>query len=454
MVSLSRRELLLAAFRREPTPRAPWVPYIGCHGGQLVGLSAADYLRDPAAIAYGVTAAAERYRADGVPVVFDLQVEAEALDCGLAWAIENPPAVTTHPLASGATLADLKLPQPDQARFPVVLEAMRRTRAQVGDEIALFGLITGPFTLALHLLGPQIFMLMFDSPDQMRELMAFCQAVGEQTAAWYVEAGCDVIASVDPMTSQISPTHFEDFVSAPAGAIFAGLRERGVPSAFFVCGDATRVVPKMFECRPSAIFVDEQLDLLWVGELARQHGLAFGGNIPLTTVLLHGTPDDARRATRQCLDQGGSPGFILAPGCDIPYAAPPANLAAVAEVVYGEHSGEVAASTTQTMTVEVPDYAALDHVRIDIFTLDSAACAPCQYMVAAVEQALPEFTREVRWVEHKLKDPATVALMGALKVTSIPSIAIDGEVAFSSLIPELRVLRDAVAAKVAAKGVR
>lgn len=450
-MSAGRRDLLLKTLRGEATDRVPWVPYVGCHGGSLIGRRADDYLRDPEAVAYGLTAAAERYRADGLPVVFDLQVEAEALGCELVWAERNPPAVSTHPLAEGATLDDLKLPAPDDARYPMVLEATRLARRQLGAEVALFGLITGPFTLALHLLGAEIFVKMFDAEEDIRELLAFCGEVGQQTADWYLEAGCDVIAVVDPMTSQISPDHFEQFVTLPASRLFTTLRGRGVPTAFFVCGDAQRNVVKMCESGPSAVFVDENIDLSYVGDIARRHGIAFGGNIPLTTVMLHGTPDDNRRAARQCLDLGGATGYILAPGCDLPYDVPPENCAAIAEVVHGEHSGEVAGSGPSAPAVEKPDYAALPSVRIDIFTLDSAACAPCQYMVEAVEQALPEFAGAVHWVEHKLKDPATVGLMGALQVKSIPSIAIGGEVKFSSIIPELRVLREAIAEEVAAK---
>ncbi|NUQ00010.1 MAG: thioredoxin family protein [Armatimonadetes bacterium] len=450
-MTVNSRELVLAALRCQPTARVPWIPYVGCHGGALVGKTATEYLTEPAAVAYGLATALERYRPDGLPVIFDLQIEAEALGCQLHWSDENPPAVGSHPLAGGQPVGSLELPGPADGRYPFALEAIRQSRELVGDRIALFGLITGPFTLALHLLGPEIFMEMFDQPERICELTDFTAAVGRLTAEWYLAAGCDVIAVVDPMTSQISPAHFEEFVTAPARSIFGGLRERGVPGAFFVCGDAQRNLEKMCECGPDAVFVDEQIDLVGMGEIARRHGVAFGGNIPLTTVMLHGTPDDNRRAARHCLDLGGATGFLLAPGCDIPYAVPPANIAAIAEVVHGEHSGQVAAGSSAAFEVEVPDYAAQEHVQVDIFTLDSAACAPCQYMVEAVEKALPQFEGRVVFVEHKLKTPETVGLMGALKVTSIPSIAIDGEVAFSSLIPEQRTLAAAIQERLTAK---
>lgn len=451
-MSAPDRELLLAALRAEPTPRVPWIPYVGCHGGRLLGRSAADYLTSVDLLAAGLAAAAEQYRPDGLPVLFDLQIEAEAIGCRLAWADETPPAVVSHPLAEGLGLDDLALPTADSGRLRLAFEAVGAARRAVGPDIALFGLLTGPFTLALHLLGSDIFLRMFEQPDEVRAVLEYCRQVGALMLDGYLDAGADVIAVVDPMTSQISPRHFEQFVAAPAGALFDAIRARGALSAFFVCGDAQRNVAAMCATRPDAVFVDENIDLTYVAEIARPRGLAFGGNLPLTTVLLFGTPDDCRRAARSCLDQGGTPGYILAPGCDVPYAVPPENLAAVAEVVHGEHSGLVAASGATVAEVALPDYSQPGRVRLDVFTLDSLACAPCQYMVEAVRASTPEFAGRVEWIEHKLKSPATVGLMQALGVRSIPSIAIDGEVAFSSLIPDEPSLKEAIRRRLEAKG--
>lgn len=450
-MSATPRELLLAALRCEPTDRTPWVAYVGCHGGAMLGMSAAEYLSDPAAIARGLASAAEIYRCDGLPVVFDLQIEAEALGCRLNWSAENPPAVVSHPLAEGVALTDLAVLTPTAGRIGLALEATKLARQAVGDDLALFGLVTGPFTLVLHLLGPDIFMKMYDSPDDVAEMLEFAADVACAMASWYVEAGCDVIAVVDPMTSLISPSNFEVFVALPAARVFDHIRSLGAASAFFVCGDAQKNLEKMCDTRPDGIFVDENIDLTYVAGIARPRGIAFGGNIPLTTVMLHGTPDDNRRAARQCLELGGTPGYILAPGCDIPYSAPPGNVAAIAEVVHGEHSGEVAESVKRQIEVTLPDYGDPEHVYVDIFTLDSASCPPCQYMVEAVVNATVEFGAKVVWVEYKLKEPATVARMERLGVTAIPSIFIDGEVAFSSLIPKGSALSAAVRDRLQAK---
>jgi uroporphyrinogen decarboxylase len=71
----------------------------------------------------------------------------------------------------------------------------------------------------------------------------------------------DVIAVVDPLVSQISSAHFEDFLSGPYAEIFASIRGRDAFSSFFVCGDATRNIEVMCKTAPDSISIDENVTL-------------------------------------------------------------------------------------------------------------------------------------------------------------------------------------------------
>lgn len=101
----------------------PWVPFVGCHGGALIGVTATEYLQSTELLVRGVQAAVDRYRPDGIPVAFDLQIEAESLGCELAWGDSTPPAVRTHPLTNGCKLENLRVPGPEDGRIKTVLEA-------------------------------------------------------------------------------------------------------------------------------------------------------------------------------------------------------------------------------------------------------------------------------------------------------------------------------------------
>lgn len=437
-MSMSPKERVLRSIRCEETDRIPWVPFVGCHAGHILGVGADQYLKSSDLIAAGVQAAIERYSPDGVPTNFDLQLEAEALGCGLVWAAENPPSVSTHPLEQGVSLADLTVPGKTDGRIGIALEATRKVRL-ANPDLAIYGIITGPFTLALHLKGTGIFMSMFDDPQGVHELMAFCRRVAEAMAAWFIEAGCDIVAVVDPMTSQIGPDQFREFVTPHVAPLFENIRAAGRFGSFFVCGHAQQNIEAMCDCGPDNISIDENIPLDYVRDICLPRGISFGGNMQLTTVLLLGSATDSQRNALACMETGGARGFILAPGCDLPYDTPPANLEAVGRLVSDPYQQEVLKTLTVDSavcdTLDMSEYGQADRVIVDIITLDSEACAPCQYMVEAVRAVAPEFEGIVKWREHKIKQRESLVFMTSLMVKNVPTICIDGQITFVSRIP-------------------
>ncbi len=440
-------ELIKKAFALEPVDRIPWVPFVGVHGGFLTGQDAETYLKSSEEIVKGVSKAIEEYNPDGIPVAFDLQIEAEVLGCELKWSETGPPAVVSHPLAEGKSLDDLSIPSLTDGRIGLTMEAAKILREKYPD-IALYGLITGPFTLALHLMGTDIFMKLFEAPEEVNDVMDFCTDVGIKMAQYYMDAGCDIIAVVDPMTSQIDPVTFETFVTPYAVKIFDFIREQKKKSSFFVCGHAQQNIEAMCDTKPDNVSIDENIPLDFVKDIALKKGISFGGNMKLTVVLLMGNQSDCQEHALECLDMGGNTGFILAPGCDLPAETPPENLKAVTELVHDPYQQDVVRELEKKeVTREIfnmKDYGQSEKVIVDIITLDSESCAPCQYMVEAVKRVAPHFEGVVEWREHAIKKMDAVNFMSSLMVKNIPTICIDGKIAFVSQIPPERELVAAI----------
>ncbi|WP_372772040.1 uroporphyrinogen decarboxylase family protein [Mangrovibacterium sp.] len=449
-------ELIKKAMAMQPVDRIPWVPFVGCHAGQLLGLTAEQFLQSKEHLVNGVNKTIELYNPDGIPVAFDLQIEAEALGCKIAWADDNPPAVVSHPLNEGVDLEDIVIPSKDEARIPIVLEATRQLRAQHPD-LALYGLITGPFTLALHLLGTDIFLQMMMDPEATHKLMRVTTDIAIAMADYYMEAGVDVVALVDPMTSQIDPMSFETFVSPYVTEINNSIRAAGKLCSFFVCGNAKQNIEAMCQTKPDNISIDENIPLDFVRDMAMKYNVSFGGNMKLTVVLLMGDEDASRRDALECMDIGGKKGFILAPGCDLAMATPKENLIAVAELVHDEVlQGELRASDVVTKEVELLDLT--DHwqekqVVVDVVTLNSKACAACQYMLQAAEVASAPYGSKVICREYNILTPEGVQMMASLGVKNLPTIVIDGTIEFISQIPPINKIQEKIEAQLTAKGV-
>ena len=451
---MSNKQYVLDAIQCKEVKRIPWVPFVGCHAASLIGVDCETYFKTEEHIVNGVSKAIELYDPDGIPSMFDLQLEAEAMGCKLTYAKENPPAVSSHVLEDGASLADLKIPTEKDGRFPIALAATKKLVQKFGDKVAIYGLITGPFTLALHLKGTDIFYDMIDEPEAVEELMAFCEKVAKRTAQMYMDAGVDVVALVDPMTSQISPDNFEDFVAPYVSRVFDYIHERGKLGSMFVCGDATRNIEPMCKVHCDNLCIDENVDLGYAVGIAKNYNVSVGGNIKLTVTMLFGTPYDNMQDTTACMETGGTKGFILSPGCDMPYATPIENVQAVTKTVYGDIEGIFeSGDVMEGVTYDLPDYDREEKVIIDCITLDSESCAACQYNMEAVRTAAEPINNQVIIVEHRIKQKEGVACMLKIGATHVPTICVDGEIKYVSILPDTETMtecfKEAIAKKAA-----
>ena len=439
MTTLSGRDLLLATLRHEPVDAVPWLPFAGVHAGKLKGYDATEVLTDGEKLFESLLEVNRVYDPDGQPVLFDLQVEAEILGCDLVWAKKAPPSVASHPLAGDMSIPE-KMPERTDGRLPMILDVMARMKQAVGDHTALYGLVCGPLTLASHLRGTEIFMDMMFNAEPLHSLIAYTRDVTRRMIEFYVEAGMDVIAVVDPLVSQVGPKHFQQFLSEPYTDIFSHIRELDAFSSFFVCGDATKNIEVMCQTRPDSIGIDENINLMEAKAITDRYNVVMGGNIPLTTVMLMGTQQDNMKVALDIVDSYSPQNLILAPGCDMPYDVPIENVIGTVEAIRDpERIREVLKHYESpdifNIEVELPDYNNLEWPLVEVFTLDSETCAACTYMFGAAMRAVSELGTPVRIVEYKFTERENVARCMKMGVTNLPSIYINGELKYSSIIP-------------------
>jgi uroporphyrinogen decarboxylase len=296
------KQMLIDAYRGKRTPKAPWVPYAGVHCAFLINEPAEKMLKDPNLLAKGVVHTAKRYKADGIPLLFDLSVEANSIGCDLKWWPDNVPSVTNHP-CSGKTPSEagLTLPSKDSGRWPTIFEAARIAKPQLEElDCAMMGLFCGPLTLASHLAGVRIFTDVYKKKEFAHDVIKFAGQVGARAAQFYADMGCDIIAIVDPVASNCQEA-------------IKTIHAAGKTSSFFICGDCTKVMEDVCTLGTHGFAIDEQLNLVFVRDMARKHGVGFGGNLKLTLALSLGLLS-SREDAIVSLAAGGQHGFTFAPG--------------------------------------------------------------------------------------------------------------------------------------------
>ncbi len=333
MKNKTGKEKLISTLQYLEHDTIPWVPLAGVHAGKLKGFDARTVLTDGEKLLESLLGVNSIYQPDGQPIYFDVQVEAEILGCDLVWAEDTPPSVSHHPLAHQKSVPT-HLPENSEGRLPMILNTMRSMTSAVGERTALWGLVTGPLSLAFHLRGHQLFFDLMDDPAYLQSLITYTTHVTQHIAGLYLEAGMDVIGIIEPVASQISPADFQTLLLPPLEKIFRHIHDADSYGMLHICGKATQIIEAMCLTGADSLSLDENVNLPEVQRITDRYQVILQGNIPVISHLLEGRPEDVQRYVDDLITQLPSPqNLILSPGCDLPWDTPVENVLAALEGV-------------------------------------------------------------------------------------------------------------------------
>jgi uroporphyrinogen decarboxylase len=329
-------ERILATVRFEPTDRVAVIPQIFGHAATIAGVPLVQYLTDAAVLAGCQLSALERYRHDAVFALLDVNVETEALGSRLRFPKDGYPSVEKYAIERPSAVAELAIPDPSQAgRMPVLLQAARLLRQELGDRVLVAGCVLGPMTLACQLLGAErALFAAVDEPDSFERLLDFAVDVAVRFGQAQLEAGAHVCVVFDPSASPavVPPALFREMLAPRLRRLFQALKRPGSPVTWLhIAGPVEPILPLYPDCGVDIANIDYCVD---PGRArAAVPRLCLDGNIrPLAFV--DSEPGDITAACRRVLDGAGA-GFILSSGCEIPLEARPECVQALVDSVRG-----------------------------------------------------------------------------------------------------------------------
>lgn len=82
---------------------------------------------------------------------------------------------------------------------------------------------------------------------------------------------------------------------------------------------------------------------------------------------------------------------------------------------------------------------------IDVLTLDSVQCAACGYMMESIAALPNEIQDVIEYKEWSIKNKEGIGKFIEMKGKVLPTIAIQGDLLFESIIPQYEELIDAMA---------
>jgi [methyl-Co(III) methanol-specific corrinoid protein]:coenzyme M methyltransferase len=278
-------------------------------------------------------------------IPFCLTVEAEAMGCKVDLeGNDKTPEVSETPFKSGN---DITVPADflSSGRIPVVLEAVEKLKEEYADNLPIIVGMTGPFTLAGHLLGVEnLVRYMKTSPNEVEAALENSLDACMDYAEALSEVKPDVICVADPTAAPelIDPLQFKSVVKPRLEDLANTIKTKKV---LHICGSTQPIIRDMASIGYDGISVEEKVDIARAkqdvekgGKIMRVGGktMSIGGdssskivgNISTTQTLFTGSPEEVKAEVKRALEAGVD---IVAPGCGLAPRSPIENIKAMVE---------------------------------------------------------------------------------------------------------------------------
>jgi len=325
----SSKELVRALFAAKAVSRPPFIPYIATAAAHFMQVPVRQMFSDPTTLANSLQSCQRLFKYDGVVILFDTTLEAEACGCQISWQEGQPPKVVSPITTNGKDLETLDASEiENKGRIQVVLEAANRLAQTLGREVALLGVVTGPITLGRHLMG-NAFLSAVDTDSQVNQkLIDFSGKIAQKLARAYGELKLDAVILADEDLASLKPDHYP--------RIQPMLKTLRNLVGFY---DAPLIIQTgEVPAERLSAFLQLEVDGFSLGNhisdlsnLSSSTARFFSGCIPASTLL--GSAEDVERATLELMDKYGGSSFFIASESEVPPATPASNLHKVMQVL-------------------------------------------------------------------------------------------------------------------------
>lgn len=233
--------------------------------------------------------------------------------------------VKGHPFADG-NLDNLEFP-PDfleRGRFKDVFgPQIDMLKADVGDDMVIFGESEGAFTLAANMVGTETFMKwLFKDKGKVAEVLEVAKQAAIAAANWAFDKGVDYYVFAEPTSGPalMSPRMYKQFVLPMEQEIMEAVKG---PVCLHVCGNTDLIIDMMCDTGAKAISIEELADMKTAAEKAHAKDVVVFGNVATATTLFSGTPQECYDEAKAALENGTD---FLCPGCGVAPPSPLENL--------------------------------------------------------------------------------------------------------------------------------
>ena len=309
------------------------MPILSFPAAELLGLSVEELIKSSDNQAKAMELVASRTDAAAAVSLMDLSVEAECFGATVCFSEHEVPAVIGKVVEDGEMAEALAVPSVHSGRAGLCIQAIRKASDTITDRPVLAGVI-GPYSLAGRLLDvTEIMYDCFDEPEKVHTVLEKCTAFLVQYCQAFKEAGANGVVIAEPLAGLLSPNMIEEFSEPYVRQMVETVQDEHFCVVYHNCGGGViNLIDSILRTGAAAYHFGNAINMAEMMPHIPADVVAMG-NVDAAGEFCQGTPESVRQATHSVMEAcGGYPNFVISSGCDIPAAAPWANIDASASI--------------------------------------------------------------------------------------------------------------------------
>lgn len=329
-------ERMTGYFKGEDIDRHPCSPKMGETMCTVIGATPTEYYFSAEKMA---ETEIEMYRLlghDSVSVSATLRGVAEAMGTKIKYFDNSIPIVELPIVSDKNQIEFLEAANPEKdGRLPLVIEALKILKGELGHEVGVGAGLAGPFSTASAVVGTEnLLKWMIKFPEKVHVLMEIVTESNNNFIDIVGELGFGVGFS-DPVasTSLISVRQYDEFVAPYLKNNVDRLRKvNGKNASIHICGTSQGIWESVVGTGVGSFSIDNVEDIAQAKKVMGDR-IGLEGNVPPVDIIQKGTVEDVKKACKLCLQKGydSKKGYILSSGCQIPMHTPIENIQAMME---------------------------------------------------------------------------------------------------------------------------
>ena len=303
------------------------MPILSVPSIQLMGITVKDLIADSDVQAQGMYKIAQRCPTAAAVSMMDLSVEAECFGSQIRFSDDEVPTVIGSVVETPEDAEALKVPAFGAGRTGLYVEAISKALKLITDRPIFAGVI-GPFSLTGRLMDmTQVMINCYEEPEMVHATLEKATEFLLNYVKAYKAIGAHGVVIAEPAAGLLSPDFCGEFSSPYVKRIVDAVQDEEFIVIYHNCGDAVnRMVPQILETGAAAYHFGNAVSM---EEMLQQMpgDVLTMGNVDPVSAIRNGTPEKVRQDTLAIMEACCKyPNFLISSGCDIPPAAPWANI--------------------------------------------------------------------------------------------------------------------------------